>query len=111
MLEEERIFFLLITVDGRKLTEETEIKEGVVNVFHNILSEKGDWRPSISGLPFSSLDSVQAGLLEDVFSAKEVQVAVFGLNGDKAPGPNGFTLAFCQFCWDIVKHEVMGFFC
>ena len=111
MLEEERIFFLLITVDGRKLTEETEIKEGVVNAFQNILLEKRDWRPSISGLSFSSLDSVQAGLLEDVFSVEKVQAAVFGLNGDKAPGPDEFTLAFWQFCWDIVKHEVMGFFC
>ena len=32
------------------------------------------------------------------------------MNGDKDPGPDGFTLAFWQFCWDIVKHEVMGFF-
>ena len=103
-------FISSITVDGRKLTEEIEIKEGVVNVFQNILSEKGDWRPSISGLSFSSLDSVQAGLLEDVFSVEKVQAAVFGLNGDKAPGPDEFTLAFWQFCWDIVKHEVMGFF-
>ena len=84
-------FLSSITVDGRKLTE---IKEEVVNAFHNVLSEKGDWRPSISGLPFSSLDSVQARLLEDAFSVEEVQTAVFGLNGDKAPGPGGFTLAF-----------------
>ena len=103
-------FISSITVDGRKLTKEIEIKEGVVNAFQNILLEKGDWRPSISGLSFSSLDSVQAGLLEDVFSVEEVQAAVFGLNGDKAPGPDEFTLAFWQFCWDIVKHEVMGFF-
>ncbi|RVW16108.1 hypothetical protein CK203_079053 [Vitis vinifera] len=47
-----------IVVERRKLTEETEIKEGVVNMFQYILSVKGDWRPSISGLPFSSLDSV-----------------------------------------------------
>lgn len=92
------------------MTEEAEIKEGVVNVFQNILSEKGDWRPSISGLPFSFFDSVEAGLLEEAFSVEEVQTAVFGLNGDKAPGPDEFTLAFWKFCWDIVKHEVMGFF-
>ena len=46
------------------------------------------------GYLFFSLDSVQAGLLEDAFSVEEVQTAVFGLNGDKAPGPGGFTLAF-----------------
>ena len=32
------------------------------------------------------------------------------MNGDKALGPDGFTSAFWQFCWDIVKHKVMGFF-
>ena len=59
---------------------------------------------------FFSLDSVQAGLLENAFSVEKVQIVVFGLNGDKAPELDGFTLAFWQFCWDIVKHEVMGFF-
>ncbi|RVW24688.1 Transposon TX1 uncharacterized 149 kDa protein [Vitis vinifera] len=32
------------------------------------------------------------------------------LNGDKAPGPDGFPIAFWQFCWDFVKDEIMGFF-
>ncbi|RVW51067.1 LINE-1 retrotransposable element ORF2 protein [Vitis vinifera] len=31
------------------------------------------------------------------------------LNGDKAPGPDGFSLAFWQFCWEFVKYEVLGF--
>ncbi|WJZ92973.1 hypothetical protein VitviT2T_011942 [Vitis vinifera] len=62
------------------------------------------------GYLFFSLDSVQAGLLENAFSVEKVQIVVFGLNGDKAPELDGFTLAFWQFCWDIVKHEVMGFF-
>ena len=35
-------FLCSITVDGRKLIEETEIKKGVVNAFHNILSKNGD---------------------------------------------------------------------
>ena len=87
-------FLSSITMDGRKLTEETEIKEGVVNMFQYILSVKGDWRPSISRLPFSSLDSVEVGLLEEAFSEEEVQTVVSSLNGDKAPGPDGFTLAF-----------------
>ena len=36
--------------------------------------------------------------------------AITGLNGDKAPGPDGFPLAFWSFSWDFVKDEVMGFF-
>ncbi|RVW55551.1 LINE-1 retrotransposable element ORF2 protein [Vitis vinifera] len=33
-----------------------------------------------------------------------------GLNGDKAPGPDGFTGAFWQFCWEFVKEEVLEMF-
>ena len=33
-----------------------------------------------------------------------------GLNNDKAPGPDGFPLAFWSFSWDFVKNEVLGFF-
>ena len=31
------------------------------------------------------------------FSKEEVFVAVSNLSGDKAPGPDGFTMAFWQF--------------
>ncbi|KAL6333305.1 hypothetical protein AAG906_028489 [Vitis piasezkii] len=41
-------------VDGRKLTKEAEIKERVVNAFQNILSESGNWRPSILDCLFLS---------------------------------------------------------
>jgi hypothetical protein len=32
------------------------------------------------------------------------------LNGDKAPGPDGFTMAFFQKCWDILKNDLMAVF-
>ncbi|RVW16377.1 hypothetical protein CK203_067823 [Vitis vinifera] len=32
------------------------------------------------------------------------------MRGDKAPGPDGFTMAFWQDCWDVVKDEVMDLF-
>ena len=30
-----------------------------------------------------------------------------GFNGDKAPGPDGFSMAFFQSCWSILKIEIM----
>ena len=96
-------------MDGRKLTKEIEIKEEVVNAFQDILLETGDWGLSISRLSFFSLDSVDAGLLEKAFFEEEIQIALSSLSGDKALGPDGFTLALWEFCWDIVKYEVMGF--
>ena len=32
------------------------------------------------------------------FIEEEIHAALMGMNGDKAPGPNGFTVAFWQFC-------------
>ncbi|RVW86930.1 hypothetical protein CK203_043508 [Vitis vinifera] len=32
------------------------------------------------------------------------------MSGDKAPGPDGFTGAFWQTCWDFVKEEIMDLF-
>ena len=45
-----------------------------------------------------------------MFTEEEILAAISGLNGDKAPGPDGFRLAFWSFSWDFVKDEVMGFF-
>jgi hypothetical protein len=34
---------------------------------------------------------------------------VKGMNRNKAPSPNGFTMAFFQTCWDMIK-DVMRVF-
>ncbi|RVW41858.1 putative ribonuclease H protein [Vitis vinifera] len=41
------------------------------------------------------------------FSEEEVRMAVFQLNKEKAPGPDGFTLAVYQECWDVIKEDLM----
>ncbi|RVW74602.1 hypothetical protein CK203_050923 [Vitis vinifera] len=48
--------------------------------------------------------------LELPYSEEEVFVALSNLGKDKALGPNGYTMAFWLFCWDVVKEEVLGFF-
>ena len=39
-----------IRINGVWLTEENGIKEGIVNAFRSLLSNPGDWHPSVSGL-------------------------------------------------------------
>jgi len=38
---------------------------------------------------------------------KEIKTAVFQMNPDKAPGPDGFNAFFFQKNWDIVKNNVI----
>ncbi|RVW15364.1 LINE-1 reverse transcriptase-like [Vitis vinifera] len=62
-----------------------------------------------TGLDFNRIGDEDAARLEEVFSEEEVLKALSDLNGDKAPGPDGFLIRFWQFCWDVVKEEIMGF--
>ncbi|WKA08526.1 hypothetical protein VitviT2T_026242 [Vitis vinifera] len=99
-----------LKVDDCWHTEELELKNSVVGAFNNLYSEEGGWRPGIEGLPFLRLNNCEAEGLEIPFSEGEVFVALSDLGKDKAPGPDGFTMAFWSFSWDLVKAEIMGFF-
>ncbi|RVW42045.1 Transposon TX1 uncharacterized 149 kDa protein [Vitis vinifera] len=99
-----------IKINGAWLTEENDIREGIANAFKTLLSNPGDWRPSVSGLQFEMLEQLDANALETPFMEEEVFDALVGCNGDKAPGPDGFSMAFWLFAWDFVKADVMSFF-
>ena len=60
--------------------------------------KKGGWRPGAEGLPFMRLDSSEAKALEIPFTEGKVFAALSDLGKDKAPGPDGFTMAFWLFC-------------
>ncbi|RVW28984.1 DNA-repair protein XRCC1 [Vitis vinifera] len=64
-----------IKVNGTWLLEDHDIQRGVVRAFQDLLSNPGGWHPCWNNIE------------------------------DKAPGPDGFSLAFWQFCWDFVKDE------
>ena len=56
------------------------------------------------------MNALEAVSLEAPFTEEEVHGALADLNGDKAPGPDGFTVAFWQFGWDVVKTDILGLF-
>ncbi|RVW43937.1 Retrovirus-related Pol polyprotein from type-1 retrotransposable element R2 [Vitis vinifera] len=67
-------------------------------------------KPSINGLTFKELGEGLASSLEVSFSEEEIFAALSSFCGDKAPGPDGFTMAFWLFSWDVVKPEILGLF-
>lgn len=36
----------------------------------------------------------------------EVRAAVFSINPDKAPGPDGFSVGFYQSFWDVIGEDI-----
>ena len=76
------------------LTEEEELRQGVVEAFKTLLSDTGEWRASLDGLSFQRINEEEAARLELPYTEEEVFTTLNDLNGDKAPGPDGFTIAF-----------------
>ena len=48
--------------------------------------------------------------LTDAFSESEVRTAVFQMEHNKAPGPDGFPPEFYQVFWDLLKDDLMAMF-
>ena len=65
------------------------------------------WRAEIDRLPFATLSHEEVGSLELPFREDEVFIALNEMDGDKAPGPDGFSLAFWQAFKHFVKSEIM----
>ena len=82
----------------------------MVGAFQELYQEEEGWRPSVDGISFMRLDNSEAEGLENPFLEEKVFAALTDLGKDKALGPNGFTMAFWLFGWDVVKVEIMGFF-
>ena len=99
-----------IKINDNWLTEDNAIQKGIVDEFKGQLSEPGGWRPAFPNISLEELGTEDAGSLEVRFSEEEVSTAIAGLNGEKAPRPDGFPIAFWSFSWEIVKDEVMDFF-
>ena len=89
-----RNFLQNLSINGRRLDKEDEIKECLVNAFQNLLSAPDCWCPPLLGLPFNVIGLEEAANLEEAFTEKEIWAAISELNGDKAPGLDGFPIAF-----------------
>ena len=81
---------LNISINGRRLVQDTEIKEGLVDAFKNLLSALNSWRPPLPDLPFYVIGDVQAAKLEKMITKEEILAAISRLSGYKALGLDGF---------------------
>ena len=88
--------FKSICINDRKLDKEAGIKDGLVDTFQNLLSASGGWSLSLLDFPFNEIESEEAVRLEESFSEEDIWTTISSLN-DKAPGPDGFPLAFWSF--------------
>ena len=99
-----------LEVDGVIYKEESEMAAQVVNFYKNLYQESEEWRPLVEGLEFDQIDGSERGWLERRFEKEEILLAFNELAGDKALGPDGFSMAFFHHCWRVVESDVLVVF-
>jgi hypothetical protein len=95
-------------VDGHLTNDKTVIQDHIVNFYKKLYSEQYQWRPRTNDLSFLSIDEDDRLWVEREFEEDEIWGVIRNFKGDNALGPNGFTMAFFQKCWDILKTDIIA---
>jgi hypothetical protein len=99
-----------LMVNGSETSDMAIISDHIVNYYDSLFTEPLNWRPRLDNLAFDRLSDTEALSLEDPFEEKEVWEVIKGMDRDKAPGPDGFSMAFFQDCWGVIKGDFMAVF-
>lgn len=99
-----------IRIGENHITESSQISDHIVNYFKNLFSANlllQDQSLIDEVIP-SLIDEPVNNMLTMMPSFLEIRNAVFDLNKDGAPGPDGFGAFFFQTYWEIIKHDVVN---
>ncbi|XP_042484689.1 uncharacterized protein LOC122064964 [Macadamia integrifolia] len=94
-------------VDGTLISDREQIKEYVAGYYEHFhkgtpLTNHMDLLQCIPNV----LEEWDRGRLDGIPSDSEIKNAVWDLDPDSAPGPDGFPGAFYKSCWDIISSDL-----
>ncbi|KAJ9680073.1 hypothetical protein PVL29_019377 [Vitis rotundifolia] len=81
---------------GLVLNNAESITEEILLYFEKLYTSLIGESWSVEGLDWSPILEESAGRLDSPFTEEEISKAIFQLDRDKAPGPDGFTIAIFQ---------------
>ena len=99
---------VLEDAQGGAVYEEQDITRVISNYFTQIFTTNGnDSFSQIQGLLRKKVSPDMNRMLTAIPSDSEIREAVMSINGNKAPGPDGFSATFYQSYWHIVGADVI----
>eukprot|EP00253_Pinus_taeda_P014197 PITA_14197 len=96
-----------IEVEGKQLSDQEEIKEAAHNHFKTLFSiapQQTDNFEFLSEVE-SKISDAKNKELDQVITEEEICAVTFSMQQDKAPGPDGFTVAFYRNHWETIKKD------
>ena len=95
---------------GLVLNNAERITEEILLYFEKLYASPIGESWSIEGLDWSPISEESAISLDAPFTEEEISKAIFQMDRDKASGPDGFTIAVFQDCWDVIKEDLVRVF-
>jgi len=89
------------------MNDQEEIKEAAYNHFKSLLSaapQQMDSTDFLSEIESKLSDAHNKELDQDI-TEEEIRVVTFSMQQDKAPGPDGFIVAFYRHHWETIKKD------
>ena len=119
-------YFHWVANGRRRKNNMLSLKDGEINIegTDNLLKHATDFYKNLFGpapgnlVPIDSdmweaHENLSAQDNEDLcrpFTMEEVKEALFSMDINRAPGPDQIPVEFYQFCWEIVKYDIMRLF-
>ena len=97
-----------LSINGELTSGQDTICDHIAQFYEHLFMKNECRRPLLDGLHFSNLSPANAETLDKPFEDSEILNVVKIFRGDKAPGPDRFSLAFYQNCWNSVGPDVMA---
>ena len=99
-----------LSINGKVSWDLVDIKAQIIEFYKTLYTEDAGRRPLLDDLHFSSISYDEACWLERPFEEEEIFQAVSNMNGNKAPGPDGFPMSFFHACWPILRADLLAVF-
>ena len=100
----------MLEVNGVIYKDESEMANQAVQFYKKLYKETEEWRPFVEGLEFDQIEGLERDWLERRLEQQKVLQVVKEMEGDKALGLDGFSLAFYHHCWEVVERNVLAVF-
>ncbi|XP_020253791.1 uncharacterized protein LOC109830842 [Asparagus officinalis] len=96
-----------INYQGKELSNDHHISEAFCEYFSSIFGQSNRSKMNLDWSILYPQEESFLNSLDDVFTESEIKCAVFGMNANKAPGPDGFSMAFYQTFWETIKYDLI----
>ena len=92
---------------------DANLQDYIANYYKGLFGEPD--KTNFSMIESFSNDITQVSHLENdiltmEFSEKEIKEAIFQMERNKAPGPDGFPVEFYQVFWEVIKFDLLALF-